>query len=140
MKPIKSTQALNILAVLEQAGRDLLIERTPLGWRVETEQRGAVEGLSCTGVSIADALGQLTCALALELELDVEDVPTRLELELPEPSDDDVDAPLELEGIDWLHDNLDDVDAPIALVLEPPVEFCTAFVVVEGDELAAVAS
>jgi hypothetical protein len=68
---IQSTQAFQILAILETAGLDFMVERTPDGWRVETEQRGAVEGYSCKGATLADALGQVTQVLAsLELERD----------------------------------------------------------------------
>lgn len=91
-----------ILEVLEAAGRNFLVERTPTGWRVETEQTERSEGLSCEGHSLRDCLGQVTQVLALELDLEV--------------------------GCAWLHDALPDgggdIDMPIGYELEPALEFC----------------
>jgi hypothetical protein len=104
-------QARNILAILEAAGRDLLIERVPSGWRVASEQTGGVEGYTCDGPDLVDALGQVTQVLALELGLD----------------------PNAVEGAAWTHDAEDDVDAPARIALEGPVEFCKAFTVGSDD-------
>ncbi len=98
-------QARSILAILDAAGRDLLIERMPNGrWRVATEQTAGEEGYTCDGSDLTDALGQVTQVLALELGID----------------------PHAVEGAKWTHDDIDDVDAPAPVTLEGPVEFCPA--------------
>ena len=100
---VRALQALAILSTLERAGRDVLIERTPEGVRVECASADG-QGYSCNGVSVTDALGQLTGALALDLELD-------------------------LEGEDLEELSKDEMP----FTLEPPLEFCTRFVVVDDD-------
>jgi len=108
MKQVQQAQARNILAILNAAGRDLLVEVLPGGrWRVATEQTDGVEGYTCDGIDLVDALGQVTQVLALELGLD----------------------PDAVEGAAWTHDDVDDVDYPAPYALEAPVEFCTRFVV-----------
>lgn len=97
-------QAEAILAVLSEARVDFLVERTPTGVRVETESRDGRDGISCEGSDLVDALGQVTQVLAAELGeewLGDETLP----------------------GVAWLHNAEDDVDAPAAWALEPPVAF-----------------
>jgi hypothetical protein len=111
---IVSRQSTCIIAVLDVAKRDLLVQFTPIGVRVETESLPGQDGIACSGSSLRDALGQVTQVLALELGLDVDAI---------------------VDGAAWLHDDPTDADAPIGYVPELPVEFCTRFVTI--DEVGA---
>ncbi len=95
---LETSQAYRILAILDTAGFDFMVEHLPGGLvRVETEQRGAVDGFSCTGSDLVDALGQLTQVLAGEIP----------------------------ELVDQFDDQATHVDAdqPIPYAFEAPVEF-----------------
>ena len=104
-------QAARILAILDAADLDFLVERTPDGWRVETEQRGNVEGHIARGASLLDCLAQLTTTLAAELELGPELVAGA--------GDDDEPIPFAV------------LDMPIPFVLDVPVEYCAQFMLGE---------
>lgn len=97
-------QAKHILAILDAARRDLLVQWLPSGCRVETEQTDGIEGYACDGCNLSDALAQVAQVLALELGLD----------------------PNAVEGAAWTHDAEDDVDAPAPWAVEPLVEFCAS--------------
>jgi len=114
---IVSRQSSCIVAVLDVAKRDFLVQFTPTGVTVETESLPSQEGVACSGVSLRDALGQVTQVLALELGIDIDAV---------------------VDGAAWMHDDPTDADAPIAYAVEPPVEFCTRFVSLEDIEREAV--
>lgn len=94
----QSGQARRILAILEAAGLDFLVERTPAGWRVETEQQGSTDGYSCAGASLTDALAQLTQALTCDLQLQADE-----------------------DGA------LINPNAPVPYAVDTPVEFCERF-------------
>jgi len=111
---IVSRQSTCIVAVLDVAKRDFLVQFTPVGVHVETESLPGQEGIACSGESLRDALGQVTQVLALELGIDVDSV---------------------VDGAAWSHDDPVDADAPIGFVPEPLVEFCTRFVTI--DDMAA---
>lgn len=110
---IVSKQSACIVAVLDVAKRDFLVQFTPLGVHVETESRPGEEGVACQGMNLRDALGQVTQVLALELGIDIDAV---------------------VDGAAWTHDDEADADAPIAYAVEPPVEFCTRFVSIDHDD------
>jgi hypothetical protein len=110
---IVSRQSTCIVAVLDVAKRDFLVQFTPIGVHVETESLPGQEGVSCSGVSLRDALGQATQVLALELGIDIDAV---------------------VDGAAWTHDDPADPEERIPYSLEAPVEFCTRFVQLTLDD------
>ena len=112
---IVSRQSTCIVAVLDVAKRDFLVQFTPMGVHVETESLPGQEGISSSGVSLRDALGQVTQVLALELGIDIDQV---------------------VDGAAWTHDDASepDADARIPYAVEPPVEFCRHFVQMTFDD------
>lgn len=116
---IVTKQSACIVAVLDVARRDFLVQFTPTGVHVETESLPGQDGVSCGGASLRDALGQVTQVLALELGIDVDQV---------------------VAGAAWTHDDESepDADSRIPFALEAPVEFCNRFVQLELDDVKEV--
>lgn len=106
---MRMAQSMRVLDELNGAALDFLVEKTPTGWRVETEQRGPRGGHSCEGADLTDTLAQLAQVLMCERE-------EREGGAAAPPSD----------GVAWLHDAPDDVDT-VRVTVEAPVEFCRVF-------------
>lgn len=106
---MKCEQATRILAVIAAAATDVLVERVPGGWRASMTLLESGDSYSGEGIDPADALGQVTMAVAFE-------------------------RGVELEPVNPEAEQATDSDQPIPFMLEPPLEFCKRFVRIEEED------